>query len=92
MKKKIIFDIILKKKFFLFILFFLNLVNFICEIFILSFIFPFITLIISPEILQNNLTILKVASYFGINIIKINLYIVFLFVALILLLLLSLLL
>lgn len=84
MKKKIIFDIILKKKFFLFILFFLNLINFICEIFILSFIFPFITLIISPEILQNNLTILKVTSYFGINIIKINLYIVFLFVAFIL--------
>jgi ABC-type multidrug transport system fused ATPase/permease subunit len=84
MKKKIIFDIIIKKKFFLFILFFLNLVNFLCEIFILSFIFPFITLIISPEILQNNLTILKVASYFGINIVIINLYIVFLFVALIL--------
>ena len=62
MKKKIIFDIILKKKFFLFILFFLNLINFICEIFILSFIFPFITLIISPEILQNNLTILNSKS------------------------------
>jgi ABC-type multidrug transport system fused ATPase/permease subunit len=85
MKKKLIVKILIKKKIFLFQLFILNIVNFLCEIFILSFIFPFITLIISPEILQNNLTILKIFSYFGLNIIKINLYIVLLFVVLILL-------
>lgn len=73
MKKKLIVKILIKKKIFLFQLFILNIVNFLCEIFILSFIFPFITLIISPEILQNNLTILKIFSYFGLNIIKINL-------------------
>jgi len=85
MKKKLIVKILIKKKIFLFQLFIFNIVNFLCEIFILSFIFPFITLIISPEILQNNLTILKIFSYFGLNIIKINLYIVLLFVVLILL-------
>jgi ATP-binding cassette subfamily B protein len=84
MKKKIIIDLILEKKFFVLTLFFLNLINFLCEIFILSFILPFITLIISPEILQNNLTILKITSYFGLNINKINLYIIFAFVVLIL--------
>jgi ATP-binding cassette subfamily B protein len=85
MKKKIIIEILIKKKIFFFTLFILNLLNFLCEIFILSFIFPFITLIISPELLQNNLTILKIFSYFGLNIIKINLYIVLLFLVLILL-------